>query len=33
MWKLDDQDVKPHDSRSGQKYSKAMDLIIHDILR
>jgi hypothetical protein len=33
MWKLDDQDVKPHGSRSGQKDSKVMDLIIHDILR
>jgi hypothetical protein len=28
MWKLDDQDVKPHGSSSGQKDSKVMDLII-----
>jgi hypothetical protein len=33
MWKLDDQDVKPQGSRSGQKDSKVMDLIINDILR
>lgn len=33
MWKLDDQDVKPHGLRSGQKDSKVMDLIINDILR
>ncbi len=31
--KLDNQDVKPNGSRQGQRDSKVMDLIIHDILR